>query len=93
VKRLPRKVAMKPGGFRSVVERAELAEGKMKIHYAHEAITDLFLLNPQSVKWSLPPREFEPEHTLTMGGWPRHTIEAEIEFSRPAKSRYRTMIA
>ncbi len=36
----------------------------MKIHYAPKAVMDLFLLNPQSVIYSMPAREVRFIHKL-----------------------------
>ena len=38
----------------------------MKIHYAPGAVMDLFLLDPQSVIYSMPPREVSLIHKLAI---------------------------
>ena len=48
----------------TVVQRAQLFEGKVKIPYAPRAVMDLLLLNPQGVMKTLPPREASLVHKL-----------------------------
>jgi hypothetical protein len=64
---------------RSVIERAELVEGRVRIHYYTEAVMDTFILQPRAegVTWSVPPSWSVPKHT------PR---TADIAVTRPRNS-------
>lgn len=68
---------------RTVVQRAELFEDKIKIHDTPEAVMDSFLLTPhrEGVTWSMPPRVFVPPHTDNL-------IVYELAFTRPGKAHH-----